>query len=358
MGMIFLDMIIKFDLKSDQLAAIKKMVREGGFSDIHQFIEIAIENQIREEFGESKTDWENQVSTNELQSLEASIEKNRQKILHLLSNIPLEESELICTPSPLIWSFYNRFFPIKVVARALAIAVTSQKWIPLSDFQNDGVKFAEIYSDKLKEYEEDHKIPRNKKLSTGLPMPKAEVRGFTGDKYDKKNAKYIASKERFQDQFIGRFVKRDHKFFGACYEMGLMSVKVENNIVYVSLTDLGRDFALLENPVLDNDQANKIFNEDEILFIKQKLIPRFKLEQIIIDKILHKLESTPLRTEGIDEIFQSEINNYFDNEDESAKLLDSANAYRVATMGRLTELGLVDWAIVDKGKSVYSLPTN
>lgn len=347
-------MIIKIDLKGDLLDSIEKMINDGKFSDIHQFIEIAIKNQIHEESNEIKDFSELQTQSINY-SVSSLLEKSRQKLLHLLSDIPLEESELVCTPKDLIWSFHNRFFPIKVVTRVLASSILSKKWILLSNFHEEGSKFAEFYSDKLKEFEEDQKLPRNKKLSTGLPMPKAEVRGLTGSKYDKKNTKYIASKMRFQDQYIGRFVKKDHVFYGACYEMGLMGVKIENDKVYVSLTDLGRDFALLENPILDNDESNRVFYDEEINFIKQKLIPRFKLEKIIIDKILTKLKEKPLKSEDVEAIFVNEISMYFD-ESQNVKLLDSVSSSRVATMGRLSELDLVDWTIDKNGKSVYSMP--
>lgn len=347
-------MIIKIDIKGDLLDLIEKMIDDGKFSDIHQFIDIAIKNQIHEETNENKDFSDLQIQSINY-STTAMLEKSRQKLLHLLSDIPLEESELVCTPRDLIWSFYNRFFPIKVVTRALASSILTKKWILLSDFHEEGSKFAEFCSDKLKEFEEDQKLPRNKKLSTGLPMPKAEVRGLTGNKYDKKNTKYIASKMRFQDQFIGRFVKKDHVFYGACYEMGLMGVKIENDKVYVSLTDLGRDFALLENPILDNDELNCVFYDDEINFIKQKLIPRFKLEKMIIDKILKELKEKPLKSEDVEEIFENEILTYFDDKSQTEKLLDTISSSRVATMGRLSELRLVDWTIDSNGKSVYSL---
>ena len=32
-------------------------------------------------------------------------------------------------------------------------------------------------------------------------------------------------------------------------------------------------------------------------------------------------------------------------------------AFRVATMGRLAELGVIDWKIGDYGKSSFSIPT-
>lgn len=40
---------------------------------------------------------------------------------------------------------------------------------------------------------------------------------------------------------------------GACFDLGLTAIKYQDETSYVSLTELRKEFALLENPILDRD---------------------------------------------------------------------------------------------------------
>lgn len=284
-----------------------------------------------------------------------------QEIARRLSAVPLEKSEIIPFPPPLIWSFYTRFFPVKVVIRQLAIlqSTNNQKWIELETVQDEAFTYSENISDSLREYEDDKNIPRNEKLSTGLPLPRTELRGLRKSEREKRENKLVASKIRFQEQFVGRYIKKDSKFKGACFEMGLMSVKIEDNSCFVGLTEVGRELALMENPILDDSDYAKAFSDNEVKFILEKIIPKFELEKIIVVKILDELKNKKLSSDEIDKIFEDEKRNYYTNlkvtSEQMNKHLNSITQERVATMGRLSELQAVVWKIDNQGKSVYSL---
>ena len=221
--------------------------------------------------------------------------------------------------------------------------IKSQKrWIELGEFQEQGFEFAERIAFKLKEVEINENIPRNKKLSTGLPTPKLELIGLHGISKRKKEEKLHRGKTRFIEQIIGKDNTKDQGFSGACFELGLLGVKYDEGLCYVSLTELGKQFALLENPILDKEILIIPFSDSEIQFILKKIYPRFRLEAKTVHRIVDWLKQEKLTSNQLDQLFKDANRKYFMKE-------------RIATMGRLSELQIVDWKIDRQGKSHYTL---
>jgi hypothetical protein len=97
---------------------------------------------------------------------------------------------------------------------------------------------------------------------------------------------------------------------------------------------------------------------DETKFIISRIVPKFKFEKLIIDKILQELKNNKLTSNEIDKIIYNEKTKHKEtNPKEDLTLLDEkySKQQRIATMGRLAELGLVKWEIDSKGYSVYML---
>ncbi len=355
-------MLIKIDVNSDLLNKIENLVKQEKYQDVYQFIKIALNNQIQEE---SANPEQKQISENESypSQIRKHVVESQQDLLRMLSKVPLEKSQIPPPIQSLIWSFYNRFFPVKIIINQLAIMMgTQNSWIELSQLHDTAYDFTEPLSSKLREYEESHNLVRNQKISTGLPTPISEINKGRGFQRPKIQSKVIASKMRFIEHFIGKLTSKTSpfEFKGACFELGLMGVKVDGTNCFVTLTDLGRKFALLENPILDNDQYDKVFSDDESDFIIQKIIPQFKLENIIVTKILEEIyEKHHLIADDIDKIFEKEYLQYGEKEKpKKPKELESFKKEmvrsRVATMGRLSELNKVKWTIDKTGKSIYS----
>lgn len=315
-------MLIKVDVESDLYAQIEKLVKDAKYSDFYQFIKVAINNQLQEEKGGSleikqKTQSRSLTSTIQRLTDEASMQ-----LAKLQSDIPLEESEIASLQSPLIWSFYTRFFPIKVVVRKLAMMITADRtWLNLKDAQEEAFNFAENIADVLKAHEDENNLPRNEKLSTGLPLPQSELDGIRGVRIRrKKEAKLLASKIRFQKQFVGKHINKDPpNFNGACFIMGLMRIKFEDSKCLVTLSEKGSEFALMENPILDNEDFSHSFSDEEIQFIKNEIIPKFDLENKIIQKISEKVKEKNLTSNDVDEIFRDEKLKYYSKEEISSK---------------------------------------
>ena len=125
--------------------------------------------------------------------------------------------------------------------------------------------------------------------------------------------------------------------------------------------------AKLLNPAIPNVEGiieKKIFSNEERKFIMNEIIPKFKLEKIIIENILQKIKNEhKVNTETLDEIITNTVIKWKTENEERArdekideKNIKNLQTYRIATMGRLAEIDEVEWNIKD-GKSEYLIST-
>jgi hypothetical protein len=349
-------MLIKIDLDTFKIKKIEELIKLGNYSDIPQFINVAISNQLEEEASTAKGSLIHSGNlSSEAELGQLRMEPGGQKLTNVTANqfglwynqlqdLQIEPTEIQPTKSELIWYFYNRFFPAKLVIHVLAqiIGIQHKNWIELGDLQVQAFEFAEGVATKLKNFELSAKMARNKKLSTGLPASRMELVGFRGTSKRKKEEKLIRGRTRFMDQIVGKYVPKNKIFSGECFDLVLIGVLQKNETSYVSLSELGKEFALLKNPILDKDLFEAAFSDKEVSFIFHKIYSRFKLEAKIVNNIIEWLKKKSLTSSQIDELFRSELTEFVPEQ-------------RIATMGRLSELQIVNWEIDREGKSQYSL---
>jgi len=345
-------MLVKVDLDPSIIKRIEQFINQGAYSDIRQFLSVAISNQLEEEIstiGRLKINSDQLSSELTIHSKSMMAAANPLGINWRLGlqDMQLEPTQIQPKYSDLIWYFYNRFFPVKVVIYQLAkiMATQNNNWIELGDLQVQAFEFAQEVATKLKNVEIRAKMPRNKKLSTGLPTSSMELISLRGTARRKKDDKLLRGRTRFMDQIVGKYVPKKMTFSGACFDLGLIGLQQRSEISYVSLTELGREFALFENPILDKDSFETPFSDRETQFIFHKIYNRFRLEKKIVEKIIEWLKKETLTSQQIDQLFRDVRPEFITEE-------------RIATMGRLSELQIVDWEIDSEGKSKYSLNRN
>ena len=281
--------------------------------------------------------------------------------------------------NPLLSGFYSRLLPAKIVLITLGHLLEKDKVtkVELKDFRVNAYDIAEEISETLSKYEKEHDKARNVKKSTGLPKKGRESND---------NEKIIMAQKRFKDQFVGkirksRITKADH-FEGVLSALGLVYAFVENDSTFISLTELGQEFFLMDNPIVEGDYDKGPFTKQETDFILEKLIPQRTLEKefvnnaILVVKSFQKdiTMSKTLKkdyekiTHALDDKFKEIAIKYVKKNPQSHKLynlnhLDVENKaserkvsqWRLATMGRISELKIVNWKINKKGDSEYSL---
>jgi Arc/MetJ-type ribon-helix-helix transcriptional regulator len=280
---------------------------------------------------------------------------------------------------PLLSGFYSRFLPVKIVITTLGHLLERSKddKIELKDLRVYAYDIVEEIAETLSKYENENKIPRNKKMSTGLPKK--------GSK-DKDDEKIAMAQKRFKDQFVGKVRKsrklESNHFEGALSALGLVSAFEKDNKVYVSLTQLGKEFFLMDNPVVEGEYEKGPLTGEESKFIMKKLIPQRELEQEFVDvslavvkkfqkgtaqpkvfkkdfeKVTHTLSEeiklTAIKYLKKNPKAQENYNlNHLESNSETSER--KVTQWRLATMGRLSELKVVHWRINEKGDSEYSL---
>lgn len=273
---------------------------------------------------------------------------------------------------PLLSINYNRFLPIKFTMLMLAHMLQSKKEskIELKELRVNAYDYLEEYGTLIREYEKINSVTRQNKISTGLPK-----------KYDKDDDGKMEQQIRVKDIQIGK-IRQSRKlggrhFEGALSALGLVYAFEENNEVFLSLSELGKKFVLLENTIFpDNDYSMGALSKKESEFILNEIIPKRELENQIINKILSSLKGVQKysRSEAkkklkeLETVIHSEIKEYIKKNQEDCELFniselktDSAKIKlkikqrRLAIMGRLIELGKIKWIINEDSISEYYL---
>jgi len=285
---------------------------------------------------------------------------------------------------PLIWDFYSRLLPTKILIAVLGNIMIEKgsTTVDYNDFREKAYYAALGLAERLSDYEKKWTVKRNAKRSTGFPISPIDTLG----KIDlKKMEKFEASKQRFQEHFIGMkqqaWEKRQpHEnevdpiiqtkskkmskglayFDGALNAMGLVVVYAFNHdeepkwkkqkeeweynspsqnewSLQIGLTQRGYEFFKLENPIFKNYEEQwweEVFSKKESKFIREKIIPDFPLENKFIDKAIELVskaeESTPNYISGkvMDEKFDTLTKEWLqENENhQSYKLISKSRA--------------------------------
>ena len=279
---------------------------------------------------------------------------------------------------PLLSGFYSRILPVKIVLYVMCDLLEQSKdsKVELNKLRVHAYDIAEEFAEIINRHENEHNILRNKKTSTGLPKKGRD---------DKDEEKISMAQKRFKDQFIGkvrknRITKVNH-FEGALSALGLVFAFESGGKTFISLTDAGKEFYLLENAIIMGDINARPLSRQEADFVLKKLIPKRKLELRFVEialRIVRNYQKGITRPVASDknskitmilgEEMRQAVIKYVKENPESSKTynLDSLEPqsaivdrkiaqWRLATMGRLAELGAVNWSINDKGDSEYSI---
>jgi hypothetical protein len=288
------------------------------------------------------------------------------------------------------------------------------RWIDYEEFSKAAYDIALELSNKLKHVKDPvtGKNPRREvRISTGLPILHMVGEHDILDQketqkvFEEKLGKDEKSKERFLVCFVGpkpssfmrvldkaECVKKGckekfdahyesshdfsghSKFAGALNETGLVYVrKNKHRKLEITLSKIGYDFFNYDNPFLDNIDVKdlvvgeiefhknddglidkKVFSDDEMNFITKEIIPRFDLEEKIVDSVIKWMKNKS-EVDGIqlDTPIEKTVSDWVKKnkptaEEEGIGLRELIGSYRHATMSRLAEIGKVTWIMKPK----------
>ena len=305
-------MIVQTRIEPEILEKIRKLIDDKHYTSIHDFVGLAIENQIQLDLSENEL-----LPMNDA-ILFSEVKPAMKKPITFIGlddfdipKIQVKSANEIKTDrdiqfevygpgaSGLIWIFQNRFFPVKVALQSLSKLISSEQsdFVEFDLWKTSAAEFALDVASKL--YRTDNK----NEVNIGLPSAKQKIESKFSKKRNKEiliTQKLEASKKRFAEQFVGRIIQKDSKkdkivFSGACFEMGLVTLQEDFGDPLnpkISLTKEGLEFLKLQNPVFemlkrdDLNTSKNVFSNEERQFIKKNIISRFSLEEQIIDYIL------------------------------------------------------------------------
>jgi len=238
-----------------------------------------------------------------------------------------------------LWGQYNRIFPVKLVVRVLTNelqasdeAAPDRQWIGLPAFEKTVAEVARSIGQQIATYDERRGRTRGAALAVGLP---------TGDDPDK-------SRNRFQTHFVGR-VEHGGDLTGAPPHLLFVDIQPDDPD-RIGLTEAGRDFAAMSNPLLDEG-----FDADTALSAQES---EFYLE--------HVRHTRPAEYEAMEKIAQAirEGDDRPDSLTERVAYLNpgwsssQAKTIRSGLTSRMYELGLVDRRQVGQRGIGYELTSD
>lgn len=176
-----------------------------------------------------------------------------------------------------IWGQVNRLFPLKAACRWIINAAVNGQWPDLHSVMERLAPDASVLGSLLEKRDTEAGRKRDEMLGTGLPR--------------KGN---LQSSDRYLTQFIARLTRSNMLYPGAISDYGLACVSREK----VMLTASGVNLALLQNPILDGDNATSTLSEEERSFLLQHISDHVPSEKNDFRAVLEAIKdgsSTPTR---------------------------------------------------------------
>ena len=177
------------------------------------------------------------------------LRENLTRIKKYIENIKIKRPKNIIPYDgyPRLSGFYSRILPVKIVLSVLCHLLEQNKdsKVELNDLRIHAYDIAEELADITNKHENERNTPRNKKISTGLPKKGTD---------DHDGEKILMAQKRFKDQFVGKIrrnrVTKENHFEGALSALELVFAFENDGRVFVSLTEAGKKFFLLDNPIV------------------------------------------------------------------------------------------------------------
>ena len=253
--------------------------------------------------------------------------------------------------------YFNRLFPVKFVMRIMVILILNSEaynkeegWdvtmegedpVTLKELREVSATTASYAREWLKGIDVRSGVERGSEFSVGFPE-------------DEK------SRERFVAQFVGS--KRKNKLSGSIFEMGFANIPSLGPFMAADdlyLTNEGWNFAVMENPLLDDVsmeawKSGTKFSENEVIFILKHFRKNIPAEWAFINEILNLINSGVNKPKSVEESLIK------------SRSWDKAHAsmMRNGVLSRLQELELIDrkkegrnvtYFLTERGEKLLSL---
>jgi hypothetical protein len=173
------------------------------------------------------------------------------------------------------WIFgqYNKLLPAKASCRALAnLTARNEEGIPLQEAAEQISKEAVVLGQVLAHYDNQRGVTRGDALATAFPTS-------VKDHAEK-------SRSRYANHFVATMNKQG-QVSGLLMDLKLMNYK-EGKLHRLLLTEAGKKFALLPNPVLDGSEpyGSSRFSSEEVSFLLDHVLSSVPAEDFAYRSLL------------------------------------------------------------------------
>jgi molybdenum-dependent DNA-binding transcriptional regulator ModE/Arc/MetJ-type ribon-helix-helix transcriptional regulator len=323
---------------SEKVDRMREAINKGGYEDSSQFVNTAIQNQIKLELDDGINDNLKTLDQALVQEDTDSVDVDQSELSKSLPYedmlvIPENDSvQTISLPnterldSGPLWGQYNRIFPVKLTLRVLTnmlsenftVSDNGQKlggMISLGEFGDNVAEIARNYGMKIKAKDEEYSRTQGERLSAALPI---------GDDPEK-------SEERFKTHFVGR-AEQGGDLTGAAPHMMFVNMPADNP-GRIGLTEPGLEFATIRNPLLDDDVSSDCpLSEEEVVFYMEHIAENRLAEFTAMQSVATAIQNDENRPDDLTEHVASI------NADWS---YSQARTVRSGLVSRMFELGLV-----------------
>jgi hypothetical protein len=233
--------IIQFHVPEGLYNEVQSMINTAVYRDWQQFLETSVRNQLTLESTRSAKDatllGDQIVQTRFPTYRELGRMWDRTR-LHFFS--PLEIRSLRSPHMP----FCNRILPVKVAARVLCNLLEDQDTLTTEAFgETLSIIVVDLGMYLLALDRSMNRALRLEALSTGFPVRKRDKQ---------------ASKRRFMNHFVGSLDSAG-RASGMILNLGFATIDSSDRI---GVTEIGEEFARIENPILDSRTVDKNLESD------------------------------------------------------------------------------------------------
>jgi hypothetical protein len=320
------------DLPPELVDGINRLIREGRYRSIQDFLFAAAQNQVYEV--EQSSDivtvpQENIIlsRSHSPQALDRATHQTSDVDYRLLTpDLANGKVETVPPPEPSqvageMYGLWNRFFPVKITTRVLANMLKGDgARVPLEALQENASRNARALGKLLLKKERDLGRKRHDMIATALPTKRDEFK----------------AKGRFKSHFVGYLSKRgkEVRIEGAPAVLRFINIsKGEDGHDQVGLTAAGLRFALLGNPVIDQEDFNSSLSDEERRFLIEHISVELPEERKLMRYLLQSIKGGAANPHAL----QEEVKKLRPTLNERTELV----TFRSGLLSRMSELRLL-----------------
>jgi hypothetical protein len=307
---------------------IQKVIQSKKYNDFQQFATVALENQVNLETSNINDSLEEIINESSPSSDPIEIPSiNRNESTQAISDFliladKMKNQKLFQAPARgarVLWGQYYRFLPAKVGARVLYNAYTHD--LPdVRDFTDKVTRSAMALKYELIKLDKVDKRRFGELLSASFPSYAPN------------------SVRRFLQHYVIYIRSTDKELFGMLPELKFVNaIQDEDGIFRIGLTEFGKQFAVLENPVLDLGKPESL-SKEEVSFLINHIADNIPEEFEHIMTVLKAIKEGKQTRAELNEILKKYYVRYHEGVEWSYTVI---NTMRSGLMSRLNDLGLI-----------------